>query len=240
MDQIRALIVDDEPLARKDLRTILAEFPQVDIVGEADSVLSAKELIKNNKPNLIFLDIQMPGESGFDLLEYINPKTDIIFVTAFDEYAIRAFEVNALDYLLKPVDGERIKEAINRYPQYEIPHQYSDEILAYDDNLFLKLNNNYNFLRINTIIAIQAADDYTEIFTTQGKKLLVYKKMIEWDKRLPEQYFCRIHRSTIINIDKINKIEPWYNQSYHVHIEGIETPFTMSRRYFKSIKKKLK
>lgn len=236
---IRAIIIDDEPLARKDLRTVLSELKDIEIVGEADSIKSAKALLKKSRPDLIFLDIQMPGETGFDLLEYIDPNIDIIFVTAFDEYAIRAFEVNALDYLLKPVDGERIKEAISRFKNEEESKEVPNESLMYDDNLFLKLNNSYNFLRINTIIAIQAADDYSEILTNEGKKYLVYKKMFEWDNRLPEQYFCRIHRSTIININMIDRIEPWYNQSYHVYIKGLTDPFTMSRRYFKSIKNKL-
>lgn len=237
---IKALIVDDEPLARKDLHTVLSDFSDIKIIGEADSVKSAKSLLKKTRPDLIFLDIQMPGETGFDLLEFIDPKINIIFVTAFDEYAIRAFEVNALDYLLKPVDGERIKEAISRFSNNDISKVHPEESLKYDDNLFLKLNSSYNFLRINTIVAIQAADDYSEIITNDGKKYLVYKKMLEWEKRLPEQYFCRIHRSTIINISLIDHIEPWYNQSYHVHIKGLIEPFTMSRRYFKSIKNKLK
>lgn len=237
---IRAIIVDDEPLARKDLGTILHGFNEIEIIGEADSVKTAKILLKKTKPDLIFLDIQMPGETGFDLLEYIDTSISIIFVTAFDEYAIRAFEVNALDYLLKPVDGERIKEAISRITSGDETSISSSENLNYDDNLFLKLNNSYNFLRINSIIAIQAADDYSEILTNEGKKYLVYKKMMEWEKRLPEQYFCRIHRSAIINISMIEKIEPWYNQSYHVYIKGLMEPLTMSRRYFKTIKNKLK
>jgi two-component system LytT family response regulator len=180
----------------------------------------------------------MPGETGFDLLEFINPNINIIFVTAFDEYAIRAFEVNALDYLLKPVDGERIKEAIDRI-EYQQDDNVFHEELTYEDNLFLKLNNSYNFLRVNKILAIKAADDYSEIFTVDGKKQLVYKKMHEWENRLPIQHFCRIHRSTIVNIGRIDKIEPWYNQSHHVYIKGIDEPFTMSRRYFKSIKDKM-
>jgi len=237
---IRAIIVDDEPLARKDLGTILRDFNEIEVIGEADSVKTAKTLLKKTKPDLIFLDIQMPGETGFDLLEYIDTDINIIFVTAFDEYAIRAFEVNALDYLLKPVDGERIKEAISRITDGDKISSSSNEDLNYDDNLFLKLNNSYNFLRINSIVAIQAADDYSEILTNEGKKYLVYKKMMEWEKRLPEQYFCRIHRSTIVNISIIEKIEPWYNQSYHVYIKGLMEPLTMSRRYFKTIKNKLK
>lgn len=237
---IRAIIVDDEPLARMDLGTVLRDFTEIEIIGEADSVKTAKTLLKETKPDLIFLDIQMPGETGFDLLEFIDTSINIIFVTAFDEYAIRAFEVNALDYLLKPVDGERIQEAISRITSGDETSISSNENLNYDDNLFLKLNNSYNFLRINSIIAIQAADDYSEILTNEGKKYLVYKKMMEWEKRLPEQYFCRIHRSTIINISMIEKIEPWYNQSYHVYIKGLMEPLTMSRRYFKTIKNKLK
>jgi two-component system LytT family response regulator len=236
-NKIKVLIVDDEPLARKDLISILSEFNQIQIIGEADSIDTAKEQIFNLTPDLIFLDIQMPGESGFDLLEFITPKTEIIFVTAYDEYAFRAFEVNALDYLLKPVDGERIKQAIDRIYKSSQDRQESNEKLDYDDCLFLKLNNSYDFLRINTILTISAADDYSEIYTNDGNKKLVFKKMEEWENRLPEHHFCRIHRSTIINISEIKKIEPWYNQSYHVHINGIDEPLTMSRRYFKKIKK---
>lgn len=238
-NKIKALIVDDEPLARKDLISILAEFNQIQIIGEADSIDTAREQIINNAPDLIFLDIQMPGESGFDLLEFITPNTEIIFVTAYDEYAFRAFEVNALDYLLKPVDGERIKQAIGRIYQSSQNSRESTEKLDFNDCLFLKLNNSYDFLRINTILTVTAADDYSEIHTKDGNKKLVFKKMQEWEDRLPEQHFCRIHRSTIINISEIKKIEPWYNQSYHIHITGINEPFTMSRRYFKKVKEKL-
>ena len=236
-DKIKALIVDDEPLARKDLISILSEFNQIQIIGEADSIDTAKEQIVIHTPDLIFLDIQMPGESGFDLLEFISSETEIIFVTAYDEYAFRAFEVNALDYLLKPVDGERIKQAIDRIYQSSQTKNKSNEKLEYADCLFLKLNNSYDFLRINKILTIAAADDYSEIYTNDGNKKLVFKKMQEWEDRLPEQHFCRIHRSTIINISEIKKIVPWYNQSYHVHINGLEEPLTMSRRYFKKIKK---
>lgn len=238
-NKIKALIVDDEPLARKDLISILAEFNQIQIIGEADSIDTAREQIINHAPDLIFLDIQMPGESGFDLLEFITPNTEIIFVTAYDEYAFRAFEVNALDYLLKPVDGERIKQAIGRIYQSSQNSRESTEKLDFNDCLFLKLNNSYDFLRINTILTVTAADDYSEIHTKDGNKKLVFKKMQEWEDRLPEQHFCRIHRSTIINISEIKKIEPWYNQSYHIHITGINEPFTMSRRYFKKVKEKL-
>lgn len=235
-NKIQALIVDDEPLARKDLISILSKFNQIQIIGEADSIDTAKEQIVMHTPDLIFLDIQMPGESGFDLLEFIDPKTEIIFVTAYDEYAFRAFEVNALDYLLKPVDGERIKQAIDRIYQSSQVKRESYEKLDFDDCLFLKLNNSYGFLRINTILTISAADDYSEIHMNDGNKKLVFKKMQEWEERLPGHHFCRIHRSTIINISEIIKIEPWHNQSYHIFINGISKPLTMSRRYFKKIK----
>ena len=236
-NKIQALIIDDEPLARKDLISILSEFNQIQIIGEADSIDTAKEQIINLTPDLIFLDIQMPGESGFDLLKFIDPKTEIIFVTAYDEYAFRAFEVNALDYLLKPVDSDRIKQAIDRIYKNSETANDSTEKLDYDDCLFLKLNNSYDFLRIDTILTINSADDYSEIHTKDGNKKLVYKKMQEWEDRLPEQHFCRIHRSTIVNISEILKIEPWYNQSYNIYINGIVEPLTMSRRYFKKIKK---
>jgi len=235
--QFSALIVDDERLARKDLISLLAEHKNIKIIGEADDVPSAITAIEQLRPDIIFLDIQMPGESGFDLLDRVEVNAKIIFVTAFDEYAIRAFEINALDYLLKPVNPDRLERTISRLEQNEEPEIHEMRKLNYDDRLFLLINDGMNFLRIKSILSIQAAGDYTEIVTKDATKGLTLKSMKEWEHRLPEQYFCRIHRSTIINLEYIDRLEEWFNYSYKVYLKGIEKPFVMSRRYVAKLKR---
>ncbi|MCX6150623.1 MAG: LytTR family DNA-binding domain-containing protein [Ignavibacteriales bacterium] len=236
VSKFKALIVDDEELARRDLRAILGAFEKVEVVGEADCISSALELIEKFNPNLIFLDIQMPGESGFDLLDKIDSHPFVVFVTAFDKYAIRAFEVNAKDYLLKPVNPERLTQTLERI-ELEVPNSQEDfRKLEYDDVIFLMLNNKYKFLKVNTILAITAAADYTEVHTTDGHRGITQKTMKEWELRLPENYFSRIHRSTIINIELIENIEEWFNYSYRIYLKGIAKPFVMSRRYAAKIK----
>ena len=238
--QLKALIVDDEYLARQDLISILADFKHVHVIGEAKNIKSAVKELKTNSPDVIFLDIQMPGESGFDLLDYINPKIKIIFVTAFDEYAKRAFEVNALDYLTKPVHKDRLARALKKLENNSITNFDEIDKLNYEDSLFLKLHDSYHFLKINTILKIKSNGDYSEVVTKDGRKKLVHKKMKEWEFRLPPNNFCRVHRSTIVNLLEIIKVVPMFNQTYHAYLKGLSEPVIMSRRYFSIIKDKFK
>ena len=232
----RALIVDDERLARTDLISLLKAFPNVTLAGEASDVPSALKAIEQLNPDVIFLDIQMPGQTGFDLLNQADTSAKIIFVTAFDEYALRAFEVNALDYLLKPVNPKRLKDAIEKLDA-EISDEYSHlRKLNYDDRLFLQVNSNMKFIKVSDLICINASGDYSEIYAGDVKKGLTNKSMREWEGRLPENHFCRIHRSTIINLDYIAKVEKWFNNSYRLHLKGLETPMIMSRRYASKLK----
>ena len=234
-----ALIVDDERLARKELANMLSEYECVSICAEAGDVPSAIEAIEKNKPDIIFLDIQMPGKSGFDLLEEVTTDARIIFVTAFDEYAIRAFDVNALDYLLKPIAPERLQKAIERI-QLEQEHEaQTDKKLTYDDRLFINFDSHLQFLKISSIISITAAGDYTQVLISDKKSGLTLKSMKEWESRLPENYFCRIHRSTIINMEYIERLEEWFNYSYQVHMKGVSQPHLLSRRYVAKLKAKM-
>jgi two-component system LytT family response regulator len=235
----QALIVDDENLARKDLISILKDFKDIECVGEAKNIITAKDAIEKLNPNLIFLDIKMPGESGFDLLEHISDNTNIVFVTAFDEYAIRAFEVNALDYLLKPVTKDRLELTLEKLEENEEKKQEGLKDLNFDDQIFLKLNKKYHFLKINTIIQITSEGDYSKVQTKNGNISLTTKSMKEWESRLPINHFIRIHRSTIINTDVVDRIEPWYNNAHRVYLKGTSKPVVMSRRYFVKIKEKL-
>lgn len=233
---IRSIIVDDEKLAREDLKVLLQEFKEIEVVGEAENVQEAAALITSIHPGLVFLDIQMPGKSGFELLHEIQTDASIIFVTAFDNYAIRAFEVNAQDYLLKPVDRDRLALAIEHLKSDETETINNEKKLIYDDNVFLLVNNTHQFIKVNSIVKILSAGNYSEIYTTGKIKGFVLKSMREWENRLPENNFVRIHRNAIVNLDFVDHIEEWFNYSYKVHLKGIEKPLVMSRRYASKIK----
>src|SRR5512140_486059 len=217
--KLRAVIVDDERLARADLRSMLADLEKVEVVGEAANITEAVELIGRANPDLVFLDIQMPGESGFDLLEKVDLRARVVFVTAFDEYAIRAFEVNAVDYLLKPVNPKRLSAAIERVEQRETASAGNQHDLRYEDAMLLTFNTHRKFIRVNSIVCIQSAADYTELLTSEGKKGLVRKTMSEWEERLPREYFCRVHRTMIANIDFIEAIEKKDADSYQIRLK---------------------
>lgn len=232
------LVVDDERLARKELINMLSDFPCIESVHEAEDVDSAIRMIENIDLNLIFLDIQMPGDSGFNLLNKIDYKGKVIFATAYDEYALRAFEVNALDYLLKPITHERLKKAIERL-ETNIPKESNlDYTLKFEDRLILTIGTKLNFVKISSIIAIESDGDYTKILTCDGNNGLVSKSMKEWENRLPRNYFCRIHRTTIINLELIEKIDKWFNYSYKVKLKNVDEPYIISRRYAKQIKER--
>lgn len=235
----RILVVDDERLARKDLISLLRAHENIDVVGEADDVPSAVRAIERLNPDAVFLDIQMPGDSGFDLLEKNEVEARVIFVTAYDEHAIRAFEVNALDYLLKPVNPERLAKAIERLERQERETPVRIRRLSYDDRLFLMLGRHFKFLKVDSILAVTAAGDYSEVLTSDGTKGLALKSMKEWETRLPSRYFLRVHRSTIINMEFIERVEEWFNYSFKVYLKGIEEPYVISRRYATRLKDRL-
>jgi len=235
----RAIIVDDEELARADLKIILDDFSEIEIIGEADSVEQAKLMIDELKPDLIFLDIQMPGKSGFDLLEEIEISIKIIFITAYDEFAIRAFEISATDYLLKPVNKKRLSlalEHLNSDQEVEVDNQKKFEN---NDNVFLMVNSHYKFIKISTITKITAAGNYSEIFTSSKIKGLVLKSLKYWESKLPDNCFVRIHRKTIINLDYVSHVEEWFNYSYKVYLKDIDEPLVISRRYASKLKARM-
>ncbi|MFH0736785.1 MAG: LytTR family DNA-binding domain-containing protein [bacterium] len=233
----RTLIVDDEKFARADLKVMLSAFPTIEIIGEAKNISTAVEAIKQLKPDLIFLDIQFPGETGFELFERIDVFSKVIFVTAYDEYAIRAFDVNACDYLIKPVNPKRLALAINRL-QENIKESFNPNVvLTNHDSIYLQINYKYYFVKLNSIIKISSADHFTEITTTKGLKGLTTKHLCEWESSLPKQTFIKIHRTTIININYVEKIEKNSNYALYVKMKDISQPIPISRRYAPIIKK---
>ena len=228
-----AMIVDDERLARRELRTLLEEShaDMVDIVGEADSVSSAARIAQATDADVVFLDIQLAGETGMDLLPLLGADVDVVFVTAHDEYTLRAFEVNALDYLLKPVAPARLAVTVRRLAAAQPPPP-ARETLTYEDRLFLRLGDERAFILVRDVMAIEAhGDGSTLILAPQVVRKPSGKSLREWEQRLPARHFVRIHRSTIVNLEHVERLEPWSHASQLVYLRGLPEPLTMSRRF---------
>jgi two-component system, LytTR family, response regulator len=237
MTNLKAIIVDDERLARVNLRRLLQAHPVIEIAGETSSCEGAVELINLHNPQLIFLDIQLSGETGFDLLEMINNSIKIVFVTAFDEYAIRAFEVNAIDYLLKPVNPERLKVAIDRVQQSEPTQKNAAKSYEYTDSIYVRLNNySSRFIKISSITFIEPVGNYSKIVTSEGKHCLVLKTLKQWQEELPDNNFVRIHRSSIVNIEHVDHIEKKPNAHHKAFLKNFSEPLEVSRRFAKNLR----
>jgi two-component system, LytTR family, response regulator len=238
MGAINAIIIDDERPARKELTFLLKDIPEIKVIGEADSISSSIKLIQNLKPELVFLDIQLSGETGFELLEKTCIDFKIIFVTAYDEFAIKAFDVNASDYLLKPVDPKRLKLALDRiFNDPSIPDSTTKKF-DYNDTIYLKQNNcTARFVEINTIIAITSVGNHSKVTTSDNRTYVILKTLKQWEAELPQTHFIRIHRSTIVNLKFIIKIDNYAKALHQVHMMHFEKPFEVSRNCYKDLKK---
>ncbi len=227
MSILNVLIVDDEFFARKELTNRLYEYNENYILHQADSVDSAVDVLKRNKIDLIFLDIQLMGETGFDLLKRIKIKADVVFVTAYAEYALRAFDVNAVDYLLKPVNIKRFNNTMERILNKKKLNISKD--LTYSDQLIEKNFDGLRIIKLKNILYVSAEGDYTRVCVFEENDMLLYRTMKRWEEMLPKKYFCRIHRSTIINKEYIEKFHKTENNNYVVEISGVDKNFAVSR-----------
>ena len=240
-NKLRVILVDDEWLMREEMRMLLRGYPEIEIVGEAESVPAAVEVIQQTQPDVVFLDIQMPGETGFKLFERVKIDCKVVFVTAYDEYAIKAFDVNAVDYILKPVKKERLDNTIQRLLSQEArPPAPAPKQFGANDSIYLMVDDRYKFVKIRLIKCVLAEGNYSYIIDQCDRKGLVTKTLREWEEILPESDFVRIHRSTIVNTNSIERIEQRKNYTNLVYIEGIEEPFEMSRRYAARLKSDVK
>jgi two-component system LytT family response regulator len=234
--KLRTLVVDDEPLARTNLLVLLRRHAEIEIVGECGSGAAALAEIRRSKPDLVFLDVQMPECDGFDVLEMLggHPSCAIIFVTAYDTYALRAFEVGALDYLLKPFDDERFERMLER-AKNRIAIQNSAPPAT--KNFAVKSIGQILFVRMSEIDWIEAADYYASLHV--GDRIhLLRRSMAELEQDLDATEFCRIHRSTIVKIDRIRSLELNENGDYDVLLND-DTRLRMSRTYRKTLQSRL-
>ncbi len=212
---MKAIIVDDERLARNELRRLLAEFTEVEIVDEAANVDEGVEKIRQHDPDVVFLDIQMPGKTGFDLLEELDRSPRVIFTTAYDEYAIKAFEFNALDYLLKPIEPARLAEAIKKIKgekkeDEELELKLVSKSLKADDQVFVKDGDRCWFVKLEEVRLFESEGNYVRLFF-RDQKPLILKTLNYLDERLDGRTFFRANRKHIINLKYIENIEPWLN-----------------------------
>ena len=224
---MRAVIIDDERLARTELRKMLQKFLEIEIVDEATNANEALSKIDKLQPDLIFLDIQMPGKNGFDLLSEMDLVPYVIFTTAFDEYALKAFEVNALDYLLKPIDPQRLADAIQKLNNLEAKNkQLSAESAANNhlseyDQVFVKDGERCWFVNLNEIRLFESVGNYAKVFFGTNKPL-VLKSLNSLGERLDEKMFFRVNRKHIVNLRMIEKIEPYFNGGLLLELKGGE------------------
>lgn len=221
----RAIIIDDERLARTELRKLLLDFPEIEVVDEAANVDEGIDKIDLHHPDLIFLDIQMPGKTGFDLLLEVDRAPHVIFTTAYDEFAIKAFEVNALDYLMKPVEPRRLADAVHKLNEVMIKEtvgtgEYINrDKLNDNDQVFVKDGERCWFVKLNEIRLFESVGNYAKVFFGPNKPLIL-KSLNALEERLDEKVFFRANRKHIINLRMIDKIEPYFNGGLLVELKG--------------------
>ncbi len=228
---LKVILIDDERLARSELKRLLQEFPDVEVIGEAANAEEAIEKIEALNPDLIFLDIQMPGKTGFDLLTQLEKAPHVIFVTAYDEYALKAFDVNALDYLMKPVEPKRLADALLKVRQKD-----EEEMLSYNnrgilnehDQVFVKDGERCWFVKLSDVRLFESVGNYAKVFFGTNKPLIL-KSLNALEERLDEKVFFRANRKHIINLRMIEKIEPYFNGGLLLDLIGGEK-IEVSRR----------
>jgi two-component system LytT family response regulator len=235
---MKAIIIDDERLARQELKTLLSEYKEIEIVGEANNAESAIESIKNLKPDVIFLDIQMPGKNGFEILEEISGLPEVVFVTAYDEYAIRAFEVNALDYLLKPVQASRLSETVKKILQKDGAEKTDAKSITQnlndEDQVFVKDGEKCWFVKLSDIRLFESEGNYVRVHFDKNRPLIL-RSLNNLDERLNNKTFFRASRKHIVNLKWVESIESWFNGGLMVKLRGGEQ-IEISRRQAAKLK----
>lgn len=241
------MIVDDEKLARDLLREYLENFPDIELVAECEQGSDAVEKIDSLKPDIVFLDVQMPGMTGFDVLEEIEHEPYVVFTTAYDQYAIKAFEKNAVDYLLKPLDEERFRTSVNRaLKRKSLEHSTLEDLLQsirserkgpFDTHIFVQKSEKLFNLPVDEIVYLEASGDYT-IITTKADQFVSSSGIGKLEEILNPEVFIRVHRSTIVNVNFLKEIERHFNGGMVVKMQNGKS-FPVSRTYAKLIRKKV-
>jgi two-component system LytT family response regulator len=230
----KAIIIDDERLARNELKKLLSEFSEIEVIGEAANAQEGIEKIESLSPDLIFLDIQMPGKTGFDMLMELEKAPHVIFTTAYDEFALKAFEVNALDYLMKPVEPKRLADALHKLQQAEEKELAAAMagmgrgMLGENDQVFVKDGEKCWFVKLGEVRLFESVGNYAKVYFGTNKPLIL-KSLNALEDRLDERIFFRANRKHIINMRMIEKVEPYFNGGLLIDLKAGEK-IEVSRR----------
>lgn len=241
---IKAIIIDDERLARRELKSLLKKHDDIDIVDEAGNADEALEKIQELNPDLLFLDIQMPEKTGFDLLEMLPTVPKVIFTTAYDEFALQAFEINALDYLLKPIEPKRLEHALNKLREQVEKEAVQTEVeqtktkkKILGEQVFVKDGDKCWFVNLKDIRLLESDGNYVKVYFDNYRPL-IHRSLNALDEKLDDRMFFRASRKYIINLTWIDKIEPWFNGGLMVTLKGGER-VEISRRQAAKFKERL-
>ncbi len=222
---MKTIIIDDERLARQELKNMLIPFDEIEVIGEAANADEAIEMIQQTNPDLIFLDVQMPGKDGFEMLQELNAVPNVVFVTAYDEYALKAFEVNAMDYLVKPVQPERLKDSIRKLLEDYDKNARSKSgkvlrnNLTGEDQVFVKDGDKCWFVKLSDIRMFESDGNYVKVYF-HNYRPLIHKSLNALEEKLDGNEFFRASRKYIINLKWVENIESWFNGGLMVHLKG--------------------
>ena len=232
MITLKAVIVEDSRLARNELKELIKAHKEIELLGEAENVDEGFKLINDTKPDLLFLDINMPEKDGFELLEMLDEVPTTIFTTAFDEYAIKSFEYNAFDYLLKPINQKRFSKSIEKVIEKATDNSSSEtkneEALSLDKQIFIKDGEKCWLVKIQDISMFEIVGNYTRVFF-ENNKPLIYKSLAQVEEKLPNDVFFRANRQQIININHVKKVVSWFNGKLKIEMNSGEE-IEISRR----------
>lgn len=238
---MKAILIDDERLARGELRRLLAEVKTIEVVGEASNADEARQQLEKHQPDLVFLDVQMPGETGLELLETLEPPVpQVIFTTAYDEFAVKAFELNALDYLLKPVDPARLEAALERLNDRagkSVPVAERPAVLGPDDKVFVREGDRCWFVEVKRIRLLESEGNYTRVHFDDAQPQL-FRSLNAMEARLDAKTFFRANRRQMINLEWIEKIEPWFSGGLLVELKG-GAKVELSRRQAQAFRERM-
>lgn len=237
MKTFKTIVIDDERLAREELKSLLKDYIEIDIIAEAKNGEEGVELIQSLEPDLIFLDVSMPGMTGFEMLKKLETIPHVIFVTAYDEFALKAFEVNALDYILKPIDEQRLKEALEKLrnkeeqefesnPENELDRK--ERRLTIDDRVFMKDGEKCFFVQLSDIRMMESDGNYVKVYFNSSRPLIL-RSLNSFEDRLDPEHFFRANRKFIVNLNWIEKVENWFNGGLQVELKTGEK-IEISRR----------
>lgn len=236
----RALIVDDERIARLSLRALLEGLDGVEVVGEAGSAAEGATLVPTQKPNLVFLDIQMPGADGFELAEKLDPKIPVVFVTASDRFAVRAFEVNALDYLVKPVEPARLQLTLRKLGKLSATSPVPTTPAGSGDVLFLPMEKSRVFVPLDRVVGITSQRNNSRVRLNDGRVFIVRRSLQQWTRFLDGRVFARVNRHRLVHLKFLQSFERNPTGTARIRIEGEEKPESVSRRLAAPLQRLLK